>query len=201
MNLTAPRRVWLRTDPVGEDHPTVVVDRPGGDLVVVAPIAAEGEVLTTAPGAAVVVSWLSDAGVHELVAGVILTAGNRWRLRPRTPATRVQRRAFTRVHLAAILVLRGGDDQVRVATVDLGEGGFRGLTRDASGVVPGRRFDLTLDLEGAPLDVRAESLRRQQLADGRWEVAFRFVGLHWRDADRIRGFVFGRQAQARWRTG
>ncbi|HET9442184.1 MAG TPA: PilZ domain-containing protein [Acidimicrobiales bacterium] len=174
-----------------------LVGRAGDDLVLRAPSALTGRTTGLQPGDHVVVSIATTTGAQELLCSVVFApAGGDWTVRLHGPALRSQRRAYVRIPLASLVTLCREDEHLRVATVDLSEGGFRCVAR-SEGLELGEEIEVAFDLHGITVPVRAELVRRQPRHDDRWELAFRFVDLRARDADRIRAFVFNRQIQAR----
>lgn len=125
-----------------------------------------------------------------------------WRLRALGPSTRGQRRSAVRAELTVPFSLRFKTDEAAGTTIDVSEGGARGVfatptdVEDADSAFvqdlePGDPVTVRLGFDDGEMTCRAEVVRRfQQRPDHRPEVTFKFVGLSEKDADRVRAQVF-----------
>ncbi|QBX55370.1 PilZ domain-containing protein [Nocardioides seonyuensis] len=125
-----------------------------------------------------------------------------WQLRPVGPSSRGQRRSAVRAELAVPFSLRFKTDEAAGTTIDVSEGGARGVfatptdVEDADSIFvqdlePGDPVTVRLGFDEGEMTCRAEVVRRfQQRPDHRPEVTFKFVGLSEKDADRVRAQVF-----------
>ena len=151
------------------------------------------------------VVWRGPADLLSLHAELVAVesgADPLWHLRPLGPAIRGQRRASVRAPLLTPVLFEGSAGPVPGTTLDVSEGGLR-VQLDArasdeptaeppeGAPVPGSVVSLVLTLADVDLPCRAEVLRRTR-RDDRWELTFRFVGMHENTQDFIRRHVFER---------
>lgn len=125
-----------------------------------------------------------------------------WQLRPLGPSTKGQRRSAVRAELAVPFSLRHKTHEAAGTTIDVSEGGARGVfstptdVKDADSAFvqdlePGDQVAVRLGFDDGEMSCQAEVVRRfQQRPDHRPEVTFKFVGLSEKDADRVRAQVF-----------
>ena len=122
-----------------------------------------------------------------------------WRLRAGGRPTSDQRRSHVRaLSLAAATVLVGGSAS-HARLVDLSEGGAHLVARPPVPLAVEARVALRFEVEGSPLQVECDVVRVHELG-GRIHAGCRFTGLATRDANRIRAYVFKRQALGRSRS-
>ena len=146
--------------------------------------------------------WRGVAGLRSLPAqfvGMDGGTGKCWRLRPTGPAVRGQRRSAVRAPLSLGLGVSAEEIRLTGVTVDISEGGFRGLLRPPAGAgtrsgtrAPqvGDVLDVVVDLDPGQVEATAEVIRRHVRGDDVHEVSARFVGLTERAEDLIRARVF-----------
>lgn len=153
-------------------------------------------------GDRVTLTWPGTFGPQHLVT-TLVAAGDLpvpyWRLRADGPATSDQRRSHVRaLNLTAATALVGGS-ATRARLVDLSEGGAHVVVHPPVPFAVEARVTLRFEVEGCPLQVECDVVRIHELG-GRVHAGCRFTGLATRDADRIRAYVFRRQALERSRS-
>lgn len=177
------------------------VEDVGPDEVVVADPSVPG-LFPPSPGQPVTLTWTGSFGLQRLrttLIGVETGPVPQWRLRADGPAMSDQRRLHARaVNLTMATVLASGA-ATAARLVDLSEGGAHVVARQPIPLQDGTRVTLVFELDGYTLDVACDVVRIHEL-EGRLHAGCRFTELSERDADRIRRYVFRRQALERSRV-
>ena len=114
----------------------------------------------------------------------------RWHLAVSGPAERSQRRKAVRGRVELPVVFPWGGATISGATVDISEAGMRAMV-DGWGLPPdaGTGLDVTLTLEDAVLDLRAEVVWHTDRGP-QWLMAVKFVDVPEKSADLLRRRVF-----------
>ncbi|MEX2658075.1 MAG: PilZ domain-containing protein [Acidimicrobiales bacterium] len=153
-------------------------------------------------GDRVTLTWVGTFGPQHLATTLVAVGAHpvpHWRLRADGPATSDQRRSHVRaLNLTAATVLTAGS-ATPARLVDLSEGGAHVVARPPAPLAAEARVTLRFELEGSTLEVGCDVVRVHELG-GRVHAGCRFTGLPGRDADRIRAYVFRRQALERARS-
>jgi hypothetical protein len=157
-------------------------------------------------GSRVELIWRAPEELRSLPGTLLGTEGGTekvWRVRPTGPAVRGQRRSAVRAPIALELSASAGSTRLAGATVDISEGGFRGVlvpapraaeAAEGAATPPGPQvgdvLDVVVELESGQVVAKAEVIRRHQREDDRHELSARFIGLPERTQDQIRARVF-----------
>lgn len=153
-------------------------------------------------GDRVTLTWIGTFGPQHLATTLVAVGAHpvpHWRLRADGPATSHQRRSHVRaLNLTGATALVGGSAK-RARLVDLSEGGAHVVVRPPVPFAVEAKVTLRFEIDGCPLQVECDVVRVHELG-GRIHAGCRFTGLASRDADRIRAYVFRRQALERSRS-
>jgi hypothetical protein len=154
-------------------------------------------------GAQLELIWRGPSELRSMPALLVGTEGGTdkvWRVRPTGPAARGQRRSAVRAPLALPLGISAGKTRLTGVTVDISEGGFRGLLdppADVDETPPaeagpqvGEVLDVVVELDPGQVAAKVEVIRRHPREDHRPELSARFIGLPERIQDQIRARVF-----------
>ncbi|WP_448615312.1 hypothetical protein [Modestobacter sp. URMC 112] len=199
-----------------------------GDLLVTAGQDRSQRRVPLDPGEHVELVWKSSSELRAMpteLVGVETREQHCWRLRPTGPASRGQRRAAVRAPLDLQVRATVGMTELSGVTVDISEGGFRGVfrppasqegsaavappadvdrsredeasSRDQFGV--GAVLDVIVELDTERIRTKAEVVRRHQRDDGLRELSIRFIGMteHMEDTVRARVFAGLRELRSR----
>lgn len=153
-------------------------------------------------GHRVTLTWIGAFGPQHLATTLVAVGAHPvpyWRLRADGPATSGQRRSHVRALSLTAATLLAGSSATPVRLVDLSEGGAHIVARPPVPLAAEARLTLCFELDGSPLEVGCDVARVHELG-GRIHAGCRFTGLASRDADRIRAYVFRRQALERSRA-
>jgi len=173
-----------------------------GDVVVIeAPANREGRLVFPQIGEGGLLVW--RGGPHPPQAPMTAVDTSRrprpqWRMRVIGPPLPCQRRAFVRadMHVPAILHIAEGSRPV--TALDISEGGLRCSAPSGTELGRGDSVRVELDLDGAEFTFSAEVVRVKRGDEDRPnDFSLRFTDLSIRDADRIRGYIFGAMKQRR----
>ena len=146
-----------------------------------------------ADGDPVELVWRAASELRSLPARLVATEGGAeacWRVRPTGPAVRGQRRSAVRAPLSLALGVTADETRLAGMTVDISEGGFRGVLTGPAGPRVGDVLDVVVDLDPGRLEAQAAVIRRHWRADDRHELSARFLELPERAEDQVRGRVF-----------
>ncbi|WP_138733544.1 PilZ domain-containing protein [Modestobacter excelsi] len=150
--------------------------------------------------------WRAPTELRSMPAQLVATEDGTekcWRVRPTGPAVRGQRRSAVRAPLSLEVRASAGSTRLTGTTVDISEGGFRGLLGAPAGAAEtptpetavagpqvGELLDVVVDLGPGQVDAKAEVIRRHEREDDLHELSARFIGLPERTQDQIRARVF-----------
>lgn len=187
----ADSRLWWKTRVEELDH----------DVVVAAPVL-EREPNDPSLGQAVQLQWRGPQGPLTVDATLVAKELRRiptWRLEPKGPVVITQRRHHARAGTVLPAILDTGSGTVDAHIVDVSEGGGRLVHQDACLLRAGDAVRVQIRIDEVDVVLAGEVVRTE--TDGpRTSVGVRFVDAPDHVEDRIRRYVFGRQAQARrWR--
>ena len=170
-----------------------IEDRWGDRLVVAVPQDPVEARPVNRPADWVAVRWTHPRGIGMLEATV--TAATRagivptWELVARGQPALFQRRRYARVPVVLPGRATGRRGAWGLTILDVAEGGIRCLAPQVAPFDPGEPVEVSFDVDGLDLTVRAEVVR-WALAPGGVTIVFRFVDLPRPEADRLRRFVF-----------
>lgn len=167
------------------------------DEVVIAAPVGEHDALAPDLGVPIEVRWSSDRGpisMDTMLVAKELRGVPTWRLQPDGPVVITQRRLHARAGALVPVVLRSYRGRLDGLALDLSEGGLRSVHRTGVAPEPGDAAMVELELDDQSLVLAAEVTRVESHA-GRRHVICRFTGIDDGDADRIRRYVFARQAR------
>ncbi|HEU5085600.1 MAG TPA: PilZ domain-containing protein [Acidimicrobiales bacterium] len=167
------------------------------DEVVIAAPVGEHDALAPDLGVPIRVRWSSDRGPISMDAMLVakeLRGVPTWRLQPDGPVVITQRRLHARAGALVPVVLRSYRGRLDGLALDLSEGGMRSVHRSGVAPEPGDAAMVELELDDRSLVLAAE-VTRVESHQGRRHVVCRFTGVDDGDADRIRRYVFARQAR------
>lgn len=171
----------------------------GPDEVIVAD--PSGFHLSPPSGLQATLTWTGPFGLQELpttLIDIVKCPVPQWRLRADGPALSDQRRSHVRaVSLTKASVVAGGTTTA-ARLVDVSEGGAHVVVTEPAPVGLGTRVTLYFEIDGGAVGVMCDIVRVDEI-DGRTHAGCRFIGTSDRDADRIRRYVFRRQALERSR--
>lgn len=198
---SAGQRAVLTVTRTGADLPTLVEDDPSPDCVLVfEPLGLDGKPVQQLPdGTALVLTWTSPAGRHELDTVFVRRQDGRaalWQLAAAgTPRTSQQRR-YARAADGLTGELTRGRENWPVTVCDLSEGGARVLVSGAGGLQVGDGVMLYVTVEDDRLMLPGHVLPFRTSDVGRTELRLEF-GEVGRAADVLRRRVLALQIQAR----
>ena len=180
---------------------TIVDDDVSPDcLLVQPPLGTGGVPVATLPaGSALLLTWTTAGGRHELDAVLVEVRRDRvplWRLAAEGETRTTQLRRYARAADSLNGELTRGRDTFPAVVSDLSEGGARALVQDASGLAADDKVLLYLTIEGQRLQLPGRLLPFVPAEVGRTELRVEFEGIG-RTADLLRRRVFEQQVRAR----
>lgn len=197
----AGQRLNLTSVATGETSTAIVDDDLAADCLLVRQPVSTGTVAVTAlpPGAALLLTWTTSAGRHELDVTLVEVQRDTvplWRL----AATGTTRTSQLRRYARAADLLDGemtrGRERWAVVVTDLSEGGARALLPDAAGLRADDPVLLYVTVDDQRLQLPGRLLPFTPSQVGRTEVRLEFAPLG-RQADVIRRRVLQLQIRAR----
>ena len=180
---------------------TIVDDDVSPDcLLVQPPLGTGGVPVATLPaGSALLLTWTTAGGRHELDAVLVEVRRDRvplWRLAAEGETRTTQLRRYARAADSLNGELTRGRDTFAAVVSDLSEGGARALVKDASGLAADDKVLLYLTIDGQRLQLPGRLLPFVRADVGRTELRVEFEGIG-RTADLLRRRVFEQQVRAR----
>lgn len=167
------------------------------DEVVVAAPVGEHDELAPDLGVRIGLRWRSERGPISMETTLVAKELRRvptWRLQPDGPVVITQRRLHARAGALVPVVVRSYRGRLDGLALDLSEGGLRSVHHTGVAPEPGDVATVELELDDRSLVLAAEVTRVESHA-GRRHVSCRFTDIDDGDADRIRRYVFARQAR------
>ena len=187
------QRVEIFASAWGDWLASRVEDRRGNCLVVAVPQDPDAARPIALPASFVALRWTLDRGVGMLEATVAVASRSgivpTWELVGRGEPALFQRRRYARVPVVLPGRAVGRRGAWGLTILDVAEGGIRCLAPQRAPFDPGEPIEVSFDIGGQLLTIRAEVVR-WAVAPGGVTVVFRFVDLPRGDADRLRRFVF-----------
>lgn len=187
----ADSRLWWKTRVEELDH----------EIVVAAPVL-EREATDPALGQAVQLQWRGPQGPMSVDATLVAKELRRlptWRLQPDGPVVITQRRHHARAGTVLPAILDTGSGTVDAHVVDVGGGGVRLVHQGGLQLRAGDALRVQIRIDDVDLVLAGEVVRAEREGP-RTSVGVRFLDASQDAEDRIRRYVFSRQAQARrWR--
>ena len=193
--------VQLTAVDTGGTSTTLVDDDRSPDcLLVQEPLGTGGMPVAALPvGAAVLLTWSTAAGRHELDATLVQVHRGQvplWQLAAQGATRTTQLRRYARASDSLNGELTRGRERWPAVVCDLSEGGARTLLKDATGLQHGDSVLLYVTVEGERLQLPGRLLPFTPAQVGRTEVRLQFGELG-RSADVIRRRVLELQIRAR----
>lgn len=186
---------------VTETLSTRLEDRQGHVLHLSAPSTHNIPTLFADIGSSVVITWLTSRGTGEITANVVATERKPlplWIVRANGEPILHQRRNFARLSVSLPVALTDAAGKTTVTTTeDISEGGMNCLVPSDDSLLTGSPVEIELTIDDHALEANAIVVRTRVVSNMQADVSLRFEGIHQRDQDRIRQFIFTEQLRTR----